>query len=847
MIGSNNKPDYRELANRFHEYGFNILPTGKGGNPKAPILPQHTGWGESTNPDKGITKALRLGSKTQSLEELMQLPFDRALGIAGVVGCNHICTIDFDPKNGKQVEEPVIKQALQLLGLHERYEWVVRTGKGFHIWLQIKDKPFEGKGVQKYPSLNQELFQHLELRLENCYTILPFSQHTSGNVYRFHNVEDFPVFLPVYVEAAKVEEMVKQLCKWKEPEQVRKQEPIPFASTQSSSYDYGNNALDTAIRMVEDSQDGDKHNTLNKAAFLCGGYVGGGLLGHQEALDSLSAAIRGKPNVKDKKKADKTIEDGLKDGAKKPFNLEELERARKEFLSTLTNKKLSSFPSNIIKLSDTQFAKGIWLFETISKNKEGNKKFIVFKGLYRDGIIKFLSSKGYYKRYREDQSYVFIKEHRNIIEEVEVSLMRDFITDYVDRIKYPLKVEYEGLHLSVLPAKLKEILLRQDHLIFNENFLGHFPNHTKQILKDDRETCHIPYTNTIVQLTEEGRNLLTYEDLKETCIWKSQIIARNFHYVEANSDSHFARFLKNISSDKGRFDAFQSAIGYLIHNFNHPSKGQAIICYDEQITDLSNPQGGTGKGLFANALKQIRSTVKVDGKKFNANDKFCFQEVKESTQVVWFDDVKPDMGFDRFNSILTDGWNIEKKYKDSFFIDPKDSPKVLICSNSILENEGSTRKRRQFILEFGNHYSRQIKRGTEEPIIKEHGCTFFDNEDWDSIEWNAFDSFMLDCVAIYLNNGLIPYIHRNIEENRIRQTLGEDFYSWVQEKTFKPDYEYNTKEQFREYKGLFHPEDDKFKQRSFTNLLKRYASIRSWLLSCNANHGVTFFKFQSGN
>jgi hypothetical protein len=54
--------------------------------------------------------------------------------------------------------------------------------------------------------------------------------------------------------------------------------------------------------------------------------------------------------------------------------------------------------------------------------------------------------------------------------------------------------------------------------------------------------------------------------------------------------------------------------------------------------------------------------------------------VNEQTQVVSFDDVKAELGFDRFNSVLTEGWNIEPKRKPSCFIPPKDSPKVYITS-----------------------------------------------------------------------------------------------------------------------------------------------------------------------
>src|ERR1017187_7258289 len=97
--------------------------------------------------------------------------------------------------------------------------------------------------------------------------------------------------------------------------------------------------------------------------------------------------------------------------------------------------------------------------------------------------------------------------------------------------------------------------------------------------------------------------------------------------------------------------------------------------------------GGTGKGIIMQSIAQLREVVKVDGKKFDENDKFCFQEVSESTQMVFFDDVKPSLGFDRFNSILTDGMNVEAKNKPSRFIPPERSPKFYITSNSIIEGE----------------------------------------------------------------------------------------------------------------------------------------------------------------
>lgn len=250
-----------------------------------------------------------------------------------------------------------------------------------------------------------------------------------------------------------------------------------------------------------------------------------------------------------------------------------------------------------------------------------------------------------------------------------------------------------------------------------------------------------------------------------------------------------------------------------------------VILYDEQITDLDNPQGGTGKGVIASAIMIIRNTVKLDGKKINGNDRFDFQDVRIDTEVVWIDDVGKQLNIDRFNSISTDGFNIEQKYKDSIHIPAEESPKIIICSNIIMDCTGTTRKRRQFIIELSSHYSSKISSGVEEPIIEEHGCRFF-SDDWDDSEWNSFYWFMIGCFQDYLKDGLVPVPSINVFENRSRQIIGEDLHNWLEKKEFSPDSDYLTKELFEEYKGLYEGGNDRYTQRSFSNKLKKYFSLK---------------------
>src|SRR5690625_7176873 len=112
--------------------------------------------------------------------------------------------------------------------------------------------------------------------------------------------------------------------------------------------------------------------------------------------------------------------------------------------------------------------------------------------------------------------------------------------------------------------------------------------------------------------------------------------------------------------------------------------------------------------------------------------------------------------------------NIEQKHRDEFFISAEDSPKIVIASNTVLANEGTTNKRRQFIIEFSDHYSRHIKNGTEEPIRDEHGCMLC-TDDWDEAEWKKFDTCMIRCGKSYLIEYMLRYAYKDRKRTQNNQ------------------------------------------------------------------------------
>lgn len=516
------------------------------------------------------------------------------------------------------------------------------------------------------------------------------------------------------------------------------------------------------------------------------------------------------------------------------------------------NKFIGKFPDlmpEAKRYKDTNVSFGMWTFTLKFPKSDNGEISSTFAGVYRNGFMAYMEHYGFYKKFRKDNSYFFLRCVDNIIEEIDPINISDFLMKHQkekgNEISFIMNIDGQQVEFVATIELQDETIKRQCSSIFSKKFLELLPTFEKEILKDTATECYKLFKNKIYKITAEGFTEMDYKDLDGKCVWKNHIIDREIILIEDFNDCNYYKFLYNVSdaeNDLDRHISFKSSIGYLLHKYNSPEKGQCIILYDEVITDITKPQGGTGKGVFARALSFLSDLVKIDGKKFDENDRFCFQRVSDSTQIVFFDDVKTKLGFDRFNSILTDGWNIEKKNKDEFPIPPEDSPKVLMSANSILDCEGSTRKRRQHILEFANYYSKHIVKGNEEPIKQMHGCIFF-SADWDDTEWNKFYSFMLNCIWDYMKDGLYYYEPKNVKSNRLRQTTCDDFAEWVSQQNFELNKTYETKQYFEEYKSTYCP-DENFHQRKFTGWLKKVASLNDWAFSQpKPSGGVTFFRF----
>jgi len=381
--------------------------------------------------------------------------------------------------------------------------------------------------------------------------------------------------------------------------------------------------------------------------------------------------------------------------------------------------------------------------------KRGEKGTIkIVHILFKD----FLEENGFFKYCPEgSKNYVFVRVTNNLIDHTSEKEIKDFILNYLLELDDVAVYNY----------------FAENTKYFREEFLTLLCSIDVLFIEDTKDSSYLYYRNCAVHIGLKEVKPIDYIDLGGY-VWKDHVIDRNFNICEVG-DFDYRTFIGNVcGNEEGRVRSMESTIGYMMHGYKSLSYCPAVILNDEVISD--NPEGGTGKGIFMNALSQMKKLVVIDGKSFAFERSFAYQLVSADTQILCFDDVKKHFDFERLFSVVTEGLTLEKKNKDAIKIPFEKSPKIAITTNYAIKGSGNSFERRKWELELHQYYSKNF---TPQDEFKKLMFS-----DWDEDMWCQFDNYMVGCLQLYMNDGLVKSAFVNLKKRKLSAETSHEFIEW---------------------------------------------------------------------
>lgn len=279
------------------------------------------------------------------------------------------------------------------------------------------------------------------------------------------------------------------------------------------------------------------------------------------------------------------------------------------------------------------------------------------------------------------------------------------------------------------------------------------------------------FRNLAIKITDTGNEPFEYKNLKGY-IWKSSIIQRDFYETpHEGCDAH--RFIDILGGDKAH--DLQKIIGYMVSRYKDPLNAKAaILMEDIEPDEEGDSQGGSGKSLCFQFIKQYRKTVELDGRNFRLSDPFLFQNVDIDTSVILIDDLEKSFRFNGLFTMITGSLIVNKKNKAQIIIPYDQSAKIGITSNYSVGGMDMSSRRRKYEFAITKHFGEAVQ------PIDEFGRQFFNG--WDRPEWLRFDNFITKCCAAYLadkNKKAIGNITGNSTERSLISNTNKDFIEYM--------------------------------------------------------------------
>lgn len=437
------------------------------------------------------------------------------------------------------------------------------------------------------------------------------------------------------------------------------------------------------------------------------------------------------------------------------------------------------------------------------------------------GLIRFLTEAGYAKL-PSKESFRLIQNEGNIVREVSIFAIRDFILDYLQ----------ENDQLDVMKEFVKS-----DYL--NKVVIESLPTTEIEFHRDSDDKCFLYFQNIAVEITEDSFTLVKYENLEKP-IWQDWKIDRNINGSKYTG-CLFEDFIQKVTTHseftekqhQKRIKSLESIMGYLIHRFRSRATAKAIVLTDMTLNEDGIANGRTGKGIFMQAISHLRRVLEKDAKLLKpGKSQFHNQDVDENTDIVFYDDASREFNFDYLYGMITTSFYVEEKYKKARQIPFELSPKIVVASNHpLLGQLGPSTEGRKFEFEFTDYFG--LYR-TPEQVYNQ---VLFD--DWDDEEWNQFYLYVIRSIQGFLRKGLVPCFEINLAANRLRTEIEDDRFIKFVEEYVEIGKKYDKKEIHDRFLEFI--EFDDFSSNLFTRYLAKYAIISGYRFHVWPSNGKRFF------
>jgi hypothetical protein len=403
-------------------------------------------------------------------------------------------------------------------------------------------------------------------------------------------------------------------------------------------------------------------------------------------------------------------------------------------------------------------------------NEKG--KVVISETQYHDWVERNVN---FYKiKHNEVITYVIIEN--NIVRHLE----DDFGEIMMRVAKAILDIGEEWID-DIHVNNLLDSISRKNAVLFSPGVLGNKQLKEVEFIKDEKDQKYFAAGDKLITVT---RSDVKVEDLANSgkYVWESEYHATPFTALQHSDvkESDAYKYMEAVAGD--RVNQFIAAFGYLLHDYFDPIRPISIFLTEKRFRE-GESNGGTGKGIFYELVKQAKEVFYIDGKNDSKTDSFRFDGFKKGTKLVFFDDVLKNFDFSNMYNFITSGVTINQKNQRK---EREKGLKLFFSGNFGVNHDGSrSTDRRLRVLEFEDTLALE-----EHALYKLIGRRMI--LEWDDSERNRFLNFCIYAVQLYFKDGLVKIDNKNILSQALANRYGEAFRGW-----FVDWYEHERSEGFK--------------------------------------------------